>query len=126
MMRPLRYWPWWLALGLAYVALILWASLTSLPVSTGLFGFDKVQHFLGYFLLSGWFCALFLRRWHLVILLAAVALGALMEFAQAAGGVRAFELFDIVANTLGAAFGFALIGWTALRDVFVRIEQRLG
>lgn len=124
-MRPLKYLRYWLALGGLYALLVLWGSLTSLTVNTELFSFDKAQHFLGYLVLCGWFCGLFARRWHLFVLLAAVAFGILLEIAQALGGIRTFEFQDIVANTLGAAVGFALLGWTALSDVFLRVERHL-
>ncbi len=124
-MRPLRYLRLWLALGLAYVAFVLWASLSTLPIPSGPVGFDKLLHLAAYLFLCGWFCALFHRHWHVYILLAAVALGLSLEVVQGYGGVRVFEFYDLLANTLGAAGGFALIGWTALRDVFPRIEQHL-
>ncbi len=106
--RPLRWRPLWLACGwaivAAVVALSLWPNLPRVDVNQ----FDKIGHFVAYFVMMGWFGFLYLHESHKWILLALVALGVTLEIAQYFIGYRAFELLDIFVNACGVVFAFTL------------------
>lgn len=107
-MRPLRYRPLYLALGLAYLALLFWATLTSTPPAGPDVPYaDKWEHFAAYALLMGWWGQLFeAPSARLRLCLACAALGALLELLQGLGGVRQMELADACANAIGAGLGW--------------------
>jgi VanZ family protein len=76
-------------------------------------GFDKVEHLLGYAALSGYAALLFATphgRFRGMLL--AIAFGVAIEFAQGwLTATREPDLFDVLANSIGAAIG-QLIGFT--------------
>ncbi len=124
-----RRWPrhlhLWRAVALAWVAGVVWFSLVPHPpqLLQPFPGLDKLEHFAAYLLLMG--CALQgWRRRHerWVLAIALVSLGALLELLQGLGGVRQFELLDLLANSLGVAVGLAL-GRTAVADLALRLER---
>lgn len=71
---------------------------------------DKAGHFLAYVALGGAAAAARLRLFgRAVFTVAALAFyGAMLEGAQALGGVREADVADAIANALGAALGFPL------------------
>ncbi|GAB6195903.1 VanZ family protein [Lysobacter xanthus] len=85
-------------------------------------GFDKVEHLLGYAVLSGYGVILDAsRRGRWRAMLAAVAFGIAIEFAQAAfTATREADVVDALANTLGAALG-QLVAFTPLGG---RLQRR--
>jgi len=121
--RPRLWLGLWIAGWLACVALSLLPSvpLPDVPDS------DKWGHFLAYFTLSAWAVGLFAsRRAHLLAALSLVALGVLMEVAQASlTTVRVGDLRDAVANTLGVAVGLSLT-FTPLARSLQYLDRRLG
>ena len=76
---------------------------------------DKAAHFLAYTALSGTTLLAWgrHRRQAALTLLLLLALGAVLELLQAAGGVRTGDLTDMLANGLGVGAGTA--GGAALR-----------
>ena len=96
-----------LALGWAWVAAVIYLSLTPTPPRIDLEGGDKLGHFLSYSALGFWFSQFYVGRTRLFYLLGFVAMGIAIEFAQGATGYRNFELADMAANTLGVAAGWA-------------------
>jgi VanZ family protein len=96
-----------LALGWAWVAAVVYLSLTPSPPTMGVEGGDKLGHFIAYAVLAYWFCRFYFHRARLAYLLGFVALGVALEFGQRATGYRSFELADMAANTLGVAAGWA-------------------
>lgn len=105
----MRWRRWWLAGGWAIVAGIVWLSLTPAPVRIDVEQGDKIGHFVGYGTLMFWFCQLHPRRGERLAYAAAFsAMGVALEFAQGALGYRTFEAFDMAANALGVALGWAL------------------
>ncbi len=99
----------WLGNGWLLVGLVVYLSLTPAPSSELLvFPFvDKLGHLIAYGVLMGWFAQLYPAGksqwlWALVFCL----LGVAMEFAQAWGGHRFFDVADMVANSLGV-----LLAW---------------
>jgi VanZ family protein len=118
----LRSRPLSLALGWAWVAAIVWLSLTPSPPTIDIEQGDKLGHFLAYGILMFWFCQLYVApRARLGYALGFVALGVGLEFAQRALGTRSFELFDMAADALGVA-----LGWLAAGVVGGRWVRRSG
>lgn len=105
--------PWlWLAIWLAMLGAVAATSLMSaddLP-PTPFDGFDKVEHFLAYLLLSGYAVMLFAgRRAQALAAAGVIALGVGLEFAQGAlTASRRADSADALANALGAAVGLML------------------
>lgn len=112
---------WWLAVIVVTAACLLPArDLPPVPP-----GADKLQHLFAWFLLAASAVQIFRERrvlWRAAIGL--VALGIVIELLQGAlTATRAMDPWDVVADTLGVAVGFA-IALTPLRDLLLRIEAR--
>jgi len=102
-LRPLA-----LALGWTWAAAIVWLSLMPSPPTIEFEQADKLGHLLAYGLLMFWFCQLYgARRTRGAYALGFAALGVGMELAQRALGYRTYEPFDMAANALGVALGWA-------------------
>jgi VanZ family protein len=105
--------PWlWLAIWLAMLGAVIGTSLMSaddLP-PTPFDGFDKVEHFLAYLLLSAYAVMLFPeRRAQALAAAGVIALGIGLEFAQGAlTASRQADSADALANALGAVCGLML------------------
>lgn len=83
-------------------------------------GGDKAQHFAAYFLVATAGFVGVKRRNHLWVAAALLALGAILEFAQAAfTNDRHAEFADYGANLAGVGAGW-IVGWT-LRWLAVRL-----
>lgn len=69
---------------------------------------DKVGHFLAYAALglTASLADLRLRDRRILAILAIAAYGAMLEFAQGAGGVRTGDVIDAIANTGGAVSAY--------------------
>ena len=104
----------WLFIGWCMVAFVIYYSLeTGEAPKLNLFFNDKLIHMISYFGLMSWFLQLYkkrLSRWFIAISL--VCLGVALEFLQGIGGVRMFEVADMMANTTGVVLGwvFAMLG----------------
>jgi VanZ family protein len=99
----------WIAVGWLIIAAILYFSLATLSVETGIEGGDKLGHLLAYGALMAWWSQLYVStsiRWQLGI--AFIALGAAMELAQGLTPNRYPEWLDLAANTAGV-----ILGWFA-------------
>ena len=126
-LKPLRHpraWLalWWLAVVLVFAACLVPArDLPSVPR-----GFDKVEHFLAFFLLAASAVQLYATRralWRAALGL--LALGVAIELAQFAfTRSRSMDPADVLADALGVAAGFS-IALTPLRDLLLRIEATL-
>lgn len=100
----------WLVIGWTIVLLVIYLSLNQggIQLSGGILN-DKIGHALGYFSLMLWFSQIYKSRGRRIFLaIAFIALGITLEFLQKMGGVRIFEIADMVANTTGI-----LLGWLA-------------
>lgn len=118
----LRYRGVWLALGWVWVTVIYILCLMPSPPEPLTFPYaDKVEHLLTFAFLMGWF-GQFNRR--LLAALWLVLMGISIEVLQGMGGVRMFELNDMVADALGVGLGLVLLK-TPLSRTMHGIEQWL-
>ncbi len=97
---------WW-AIGFGMLGLVIFLSLTPAPPEIATFSHvDKLEHLLAYALLMGWFGQLVagfraVAGW----MVGLVGLGVGLEIVQGLGGVRFFEVSDMVANASGVVLG---------------------
>jgi VanZ family protein len=97
------------AAGWAWAAAIVWLSLTPAPPRVDFAYGDKLGHVAAYGLLMFWFCQIYQARpARIGYGLGFIAMGIGLEFVQGALGYRAYDLFDMYANSLGV-----LLGWAA-------------
>ena len=97
------------AAGWSIAAVIVWLSLTPYPPQIDIEQGDKLGHFLAYGTLMFWFCLLYMRRAsRIAYAVLWIAMGIGLEFVQGQTDYRTYEVYDMVANTLGV-----LLGWAA-------------
>ena len=97
-MKSLRYRYFWLAGGIALLAIVL--NLSLMPGhgrNLGLMG-DKVAHFGAFFVLMIWFCGVFRTRMTPWVALGLMAFGVRIELLQMRVPNRSAELFDAFAD----------------------------
>ena len=123
-LKPLR-WPWlWLGLWIGAITGVVILSLVPPPDMDLPKGFDKVEHFIAYFVLSASAVQLFASRHALLwIGLGMVALGVGLEFAQhLATTSRTMDQADAWADLFGVVAGLATV-FTPLHDLLLRLER---
>jgi VanZ family protein len=107
-MRSLRGYRYYQMIGFAYIAVIIYLTLTpNPPAGPDVPYADKWEHFLAYGLMMAWFGQFLApgrQRWRWAA--AFVAMGGLLEILQGLGGVRHAEWADFAANTTGVALGY--------------------
>ena len=97
-----------IAVGWAMVAAIVWLSLTPAPPRVDFRESDKIGHLLGYGGVMFWFSQLYAKtKTRISYGTGFVAMGITLEFIQGALGYRTYEVFDMVANSLGVVLGWA-------------------
>lgn len=107
------------------IMLIFYLSLTPVSIEVEDFEYsDKVGHFFSYFILMSWFCQLYQRPHHLLLLGLFVMMGLLIELLQGQTSYRLFEYADIAANSFGAVFAW-LLAKTAYSSLLLRLEQKV-
>ena len=107
----LRYFSLWLSFGWLLVLMMCYLSLTSNPPGFHIeFKYiDKLGHFFAYFILMTWFAQLYKTfRARLFYVLFFISMGVILEILQGLGGVRFFEYYDMLANTLGVVFAWII------------------
>ena len=105
----LRFRPFWLLVGYSLVAFVIYSSLTSSPVKVEVKYFDKYAHTLGYFVLMGWFVQMYHTRKAVIVCAVLFTLmGTGLEFVQAMTAYRYFDVYDMMANTLGVIIAWLL------------------
>ena len=119
--------PLWFAIGMALIMLVVYLSLTSSPIDTGLdFPYqDKLYHAFAYFVLMAWFGQIYhttLQRSMFAVLF--VVLGLAMEYMQSFDPKRMAEFADMVANTTGVLIGYMLTA-TTFKNVLLNIERKI-
>jgi VanZ family protein len=118
-----RYRKLWMGVGAFIVFLILYLSLERMEKLPRVPGGDKLHHLIAYGTLMGWWAQIFVRQ-RLLVAVACVGLGVLIEFLQPMVSNRYFELLDIVANAIGVGVGW-LCTFTPLRNVIAWIDKKL-
>ena len=122
---PLRWRKFWLALGIGFVLLVVYLSLTPDPPELGIPQGLKIGHVIAYGWLMLWFAQLY-RSAHRRGLLAATLcmLGIALEYVQGMTDYRGFEYSDMLINT-----GGVIVGWmgasTPLQNSLNWLESRL-
>jgi VanZ family protein len=106
--REFTLFRFWLTLGLIGCAVVLYGCLMHNPPGPkNIYDFDKFEHGTAYFILGAWFGALFAPR-YFAVFIALVAFGGLIEVIQYFTGYRNGDVYDWVADTLGAIVGLIL------------------
>ena len=122
----LKHRHFWLSGGWLLVGLVVYLSLTPHPPEPLSFpNADKLEHGFAYGSLALWFCQIYLStrsRW--VTIAGLIGLGVGLEFVQGWTGYRFFDVWDMVANSIGVLFGFLLV-LTPLGRLFVLLEAAL-
>jgi VanZ family protein len=122
----LRHRHFWLAGGWLLVGLVVYLSLTPHPPKP--FSFpdaDKLEHGIAYGSLALWFCQIYLStRSRVFVLAALIGLGIGLEFVQGWTGYRHFDVWDMVANSIGVMLGFLMV-FTPFGRLFILIEAAL-
>lgn len=115
MLRKIWFW-----LGvLAVLAVVVLSLLPVPPVAQQVN--DKLEHAVTYAVLMLWWGQLGYR--HSLLGLALVALGVAVEFAQGLTPYRSFDVYDMLANTLGVSVASLLL-LTPLHRVLQMLEGK--
>lgn len=90
---------------------------------------DKLLHGITYFVLATWFAGIYRPERYVVLGAALLALGAVIELLQAAGGERMGEWFDLLANLTGILLGLGLAraglgGWCLRVERLLSVTRR--
>ncbi len=124
-MRPLVLLRFWVAVAWVGVACAvvfsLWPGGAPLPIHV----WDKLEHLVGYGVLTLWFAGLYEREHYPRLALGCLLLGCLIELLQGFAPTRTMELGDLAANGAGIAVAMLLAllglgGWAA------GVERLLG
>ena len=121
----LRYYNLWLSIGWIMVFLLSYFSLVSNPPEFNIKFeyFDKVRHFVAYFILMFWFSQIYkTSKFRLFYFLFFILMGIVLEILQGLGGVRYFEYYDMLANSLGVALAW-IITKGSLKNILLSFEQ---
>jgi len=106
----------WIGCGFAFVALVIYLSLTPNPVDTGRIEDVKTGHFIAYAWLMWWFGQIYTARpTRIATAFALILLGVALEYAQGLTGYRTFAYSDMRDNALGV-----LMGWIIAATPFGR------
>ena len=122
---PLKFHKAWIAIGLGFVVLVIYLSLTPNPPDLGAPEGMKIGHVLAYGWLMLWFAQIFrsisTRLWLAAIF---IALGIALEYMQGLTDYRGFEYSDMLINAAGVVLGL-LLGQSALQNGLAVIETVL-
>ncbi len=107
-MLPLRYSRYWLATGLALLAVGLVSALSPMssviPVTLN----DKLLHSGGFLFFMVWFGGIFKPRALPYVVVALAAYGMLIELLQSFTPTRQAEFLDLIADVMGILLGWAV------------------
>ena len=122
---PLRFKRLWTILGIGFVLLVIYLSLTPDPPDLGAPEGLKIGHVLAYGWLMIWFAQLHRAPWRRLLFAAAFCtLGIVLEYLQGMTDYRGFEYSDMLINSIGVALGLAL-SWTPLQNGLRTLEAML-
>ena len=112
----------WLGLGAAFVALVIYLSLSTQTIDAGRIEDVKTGHFLAYFWLMYWYSQVYRgRAARFAIAAALVAMGIALEYLQGMTTYRTFAFSDMRDNAIGVAAGLVL-GWGVGGTALARLE----
>ena len=116
----------WRGAWVAMIAATLIVCLVPMPATRQpIEHFDKIEHLVGYLLLSAYAAMLFATRVAVGrAMLALLALGASIEVLQALLPWRSTDAWDMVANSIGV-FAGALVVFTPLSGALQWLDRRL-
>ena len=121
----LKYKKLWLFVGYALIAIVVYQTLTANPVSVGMSISDKYLHTVGYFTLMGWFVQIYHeKKYRFLWAIFFIAMGIGLEFLQELGGVRFYEVNDMLANGLGVVIAWVLSN-TRFSDTLLGFEKNI-
>lgn len=122
----------WLGLGAAFVALVIYLSLSTQTIDAGRIEDVKTGHFLAYFWLMYWYSQVYRgRAARFAIAAGLVAMGIGLEYLQGMTTYRTFAYSDMRDNAIGVAAGLAMgwgVGGTGLArlEAFYNRSRRIG
>ena len=120
----LKYRSLWLLIGYALVAFIVYSSLTSHTIKVDVRFFDKYAHTLAYFVLMGWFMQIYHKKTSIVMCFVLfVLLGEGLEFVQGMTAYRSFDVYDMLANSLGVVLALCLALLSRFSELLSCIEH---
>lgn len=125
-MEHLRREKLWVGIGIAFVCLVIFLSVTPEPVRAPTVDDFKTGHILAY----AWCMLYFAQIWkdlthRLVIALGLIVLGISLEFVQdMLPWHRDFAVSDMVDDAIGVGIGFVL-GWTPVGNVLRWFEGKI-
>jgi len=124
-LKDLKYIKTWFTLGLLWVAIIIVVSLDSSPpdLSSIRFG-DKIVHSLSYFFLMFWFLQIIKAQAEIFTVSMLIVIGAVIEILQGVSGYRTFDVYDMLANSLGVWLAWQLKS-TSLVGLIAKFESRV-
>lgn len=114
----------WLTIGYALVTFVVFLSITSNPIDTGLnFPYeDKLYHAFAYFTLMFWFGQIYHDKFQRnMIAVVFVFMGFSLEYVQSFDPARMAEFADMVANTAGVVLAMFLVLGNA-KNILVKLE----
>lgn len=113
----------WLALGIAMVVFVIVDTLLYVPIGVPKGVPDKFLHIFGYFSMMGWFVQIYHNKKHQMLLaIGFVCMGISLEFLQGWGGVRQYEVADMLANATGVLLAWVL-SLTRFADILFLVES---
>lgn len=124
-MNKLSHQKIWLFLGMIFV--IITYIICLIPIKSsgeGIPHFDKVIHFLIYFVLGFWFLLSFELKFLPKVLVGLIAMGVSIELLQGLTPSRSFDYFDIMANSFGCFAGL-FFAKNIFSELFIKIEGLL-
>ena len=123
-----RYQKLWLIIGYILIALVIYLSVSSAPPlpEVDVPYFDKLGHFLAYFILMGWFAQIYhVKKMRIIYALAFIFMGLAMEFIQSFDPARMAEFADMVANTSGVVIALLITRVPAFRLILKKVEMHI-
>lgn len=124
--KQLKYKKTWLLLGFAMITFVVYETLTSSPIGSGITLSDKALHVIGYFGMMGWFVQIIHNTRQRMLLAAGfVVMGVVLEFLQGWGGIRHYEVADMLANAAGVLLAW-VFGFTRFSQLLLVIESGIS
>lgn len=127
-LRKLKFFKVYFAVGIFGLCLVTYLTLTPdiQEIEQNLIKLpDKLSHTLAHFSLAFWFLQLYWKKREKTVVTCLFFYGILLEILQFFGGVRHFELSDILANSFGICVAFLLSHLIAM-SLFDKFESIVG